>query len=321
MPSSEGSIVLVHRDRKTQRVIQRVLGSTLRAVHVADGPDELRGLLRDHVPELIVASAALYLDGALDEVVAEACARGAVGCIVLADEPHQDAARLIEHADVEHVVASPMPGLAEELTIAAQKLLRRDFFGCEKYLAWGTVLLDTEVTSTTDRHRAVNELVGTVETMGLAARTHAQAMLIADELVSNATHNAPVDDRGDHYLRDVGREVHRELVGRERPRLRWGCDSRYLAIEVTDQYGTIDPTTVRRHLAKASARTMAIRTDTAGAGLGLAMTYASSSQLVFNVEPGYRTQVIALVDVRGRAPTGTAPVPSFHLFYTGGDRA
>ncbi len=51
-------------------------------------------------------------------------------------------------------------------------------------------------------------------------------MLVADELISNAVHDAPVDAAGVHYRRDLPRDVELELDARHQVRLRWGCDAR-----------------------------------------------------------------------------------------------
>ena len=134
------------------------------------------------------------------------------------------------------------------------------------------------------------------------------AMLVADELLSNAVHNAPVDAGGEHFRKDVPRNIEIELAGRDTVKLRWGCDARYLAIEVTDQYGSIDRDTILRALGKDS-----IRETGAGAGMGIALAYRSCDHLVFNLARSKRTEIIALVDVR-YPPTERAPVSSYNVF-------
>ena len=48
-------------------------------------------------------------------------------------------------------------------------------------------------------------------------RVAAQATLIADELLSNAVHNAPVDEHGIHYRADLARSGELELDWLVRP--------------------------------------------------------------------------------------------------------
>jgi hypothetical protein len=209
-----------------------------------------------------------------------------------------------------------MPVLAEELFATVQKLLRNDLFGLEKYLSWGAVAGETEVAGTDDRLRAIGELGRDVERMQIGRRQQAAVMLAADELVLNAIHNAPVDERGGHYLRELPRDQTRALVGRERPKLRWGCDGRWFAVSVRDSYGSAEPATLLRYVAKSLARRGQVRSEGAGAGIGLAMTFQAVTQLVFDVDPGRLTEAIALVDVRPWPTTSLPALASFHIFFT-----
>jgi hypothetical protein len=291
-----------------------VLGATTRPVIVVDTGDAALAL-RDGTPSLIVISSQLRATRSGELLLERAHVQGCPSPIVLHEGGSPGPAELFDSIGLDHLITASMPVLAEELAVAAQKILRRDVFGLEKYLGWGAVVRDTEITSTTDRLRALADLAESVEQMQVGRR-HLQAVeLIADELVLNAIHHAPVDERGRHYLRETVRGAPRELLGRERPRLRWGCDGRLLAIEVTDQYGSLDALTAVRYVAKCLGRPGSVRTEGEGAGIGLAMAYASSSQLVFDVEPGRRAEAIAIIDVRPWPPSAAPSLPSLHLFF------
>jgi hypothetical protein len=310
----DGSILVVHHDRKAQRVVERVLGATLRPVILVDSGDAALAL-RDGTPSLLVISSRLRAAPSGELLLERARIQGCTDVIVLHDGPSPTAAELFDAGGFEHLVSSTMPVLAEELAITAAKLLRRDVFGLEKYLAWGAVTRETIVTSTTDRLRAVASVAASVESMHVGRRQQQAAELVTDELVLNAIHHAPVDARGQRYLAAVPRGAAHELVGRERPRLRWGCDGRVLAIEVTDSFGTLDAATTLAYVARCLGRPGAVRAEGEGSGIGLAMAFTASSQLVFNVEPGRRTQVIAVIDVRPWPSRVAADLPSLHLFH------
>jgi hypothetical protein len=134
------------------------------------------------------------------------------------------------------------------------------------------------------------------------------AQLVTDELISNAVHNAPIDASGVRYRREAPRDRPIALDAAHAVDLRWGCDARYLAIEVTDRYGSLDRETILRALASSSVR----ETGT-GAGMGLALSYRSSDHLVFNLEPGRRTEIIALIDVR-QTPAERVAASSYNVF-------
>jgi len=87
-----------------------------------------------------------------------------------------------------------------------------------------------------------------------------------------------------------------------------------LAIEVTDHFGSLDAATIRTHLAKLADRSTRPRQGNGGAGLGLAMAFLASTQLVFHLCPGRCTQAIGLIDLRSRPDGVRTLVPSLHIF-------
>jgi hypothetical protein len=314
MPEPDGSIVVVHADRRTQRMLQRILGTVGREVVTCDGLDSFKYALDEGPAVLVVISTACRLAAGAEQLIERALHDGCMAVIVVHEERIDVPPELFDVGSMCHLVTAAMPVLAEELFATVQKLLRKDLFGFEKYLAWGALAGETEVLSTDDRLRAIGELGRDVERMQIGRRQQAAVMLAADELVLNAVHNAPVDERGRRYLRDLPRDKVRQLLGRERPKLRWGCDGRWFAISVRDAYGSLEPATAVRYVAKSLARRGQIRSEGAGAGIGLAMTYSAVTQLVFDLDPGRVTEAIALIDVRPWPTTAIPPLASFHLF-------
>lgn len=312
MPELDGSILVVHPDRREQKVLQRVLGAIGRAVRVVDGLPAAEAALADGTPAALVVASAVRLDPGADAVVARA--GGAARCVVVHDGRGAAPPALFGDGSLRHLVTAAMPVLAEELFITVQKLLRADLFGLDKYLAWGAFTGETEVVATDDRLRVVAELGNELELMQIGRRQQAALALAADELILNAVHHAPLDAAGARYLRPLPRDATRDLVGRERPRVRWGCDGRWFAIGVRDAWGSIDAATLTRYVAKSLARRAQVRTEGPGAGIGLAMTFAAVTQLVFEVEPGVATEAIALVDVRPWPPQAVPLCASYHAY-------
>lgn len=303
------SILIVHPDRKTQRVVQRILGVTAHTVDVADDLEQGIRLLAHLQPVLVVVDASVVATARFGELVDAARARGAEACMTLLGGGAIDQVpTILGLGAVTNLLVHPMPVLAEELTITAQKLIRNDLFGAEKYLLWGTDLATTTLIRGSQRAELVGELSEQVRARGQSARVASMAMLVADELISNAVHNAPVDAAGEHYRRELPRDQELELDGRHEVRVRWGCDARYLAIEVTDGFGSLDRDTILRALAKND-----VRETGSGAGMGISIAYRSCDHLVFNLAPGKRSQIIALIDVR-HPPTERLSASSYNVF-------
>lgn len=287
--------------------MQRVLGSTGYRVDIADDLDQGVRLLSHLQPVLVVVDGSAAAGA--EDLLAAARARGAEACMTLIDSAQlAQTPRILSLAAVTNLLVHPMPVLGEELTITAQKLIRGDLFGAEKYLLWGTELRITTLTRASQRAHVVNDLAEQLRARGQSARVASMAMLVTDELLSNAVHNAPVDDHGSHYRADLARDVELELDARHQVVLRWGCDGRYLAIEVTDRFGSLDRETILRALVPTG-----VKDGSAGAGMGIALSYRSCDHLVFNLSPGRRTEVIALIDIR--YPLGErVPASSYNVF-------
>ena len=305
----EQSILVVHPDRKTQRLVQRILGATGHRVELADDLDHAMRMVEEHNPALVVVDGSAASSPLGDAFFAAAQKRGAEACMTLTGEgAYAHVSKILGTGAITNLLVHPMPVLAEELTITAQKLLRRDLFGVEKYLLWGTELHALTITRASQRAHIIDQLSEAVRSRGQSARIASMAMLVADELISNAVHNAPVDAEGVHYRKESARDVELELDERHQVGLRWGCDARYLAIEVTDWFGTLDQHAILNALARSD-----VRQAGGGAGMGLALTYRSCDQLIFNLAPGTRTEIIALIDVR-YPPSERTAVSSYNVF-------
>lgn len=307
-----GDILFVHADRKAQRQIGRILATCQRRVVTAETLGDGSRCLTQPIALAIVSShladGPRYVD-----FCHEVAATGTVN-IVLGEGPLAEILPLLSAHRLCHIASADPVALVDELPVTAQKLLRGDVFGLEKYLTWAAEIRSTTVETTTDRRRALADLHEFLVAIGLSPRHERQATLVADELLSNAIHNAPLDPTGRHYLRDEPRDAHRALEARERPQLRWGYDGRYVAIEVTDQWGTVDGDELRGSIGKLADRGSSPRPGPGGAGLGVAMAYQASSAMIFNLAPGRATQALALIDLRARPDGRRALIPGFHLF-------
>ncbi len=307
---------MVCRDRRVQRQIQRILGATLHTLDIAEGVEEAAALCGVHVPALLVIDQELLQGPEGVGLLTEADRLGVGACLVLASPGSlPDLPRLLRAGAITNLLGRAMPTLAEELTVTALKVLRHDIFGIEKYMTWGVPVVARKVTRSDERADLVDELTATVKGLGIGSRAAQMAALVADELMTNAIFNAPIDAAGTATRRDERRDTVRSLSGREEIWLRYACDARYLAIEVTDQWGSLSRSTILACLAKGVSRDVnKVIMHGGGAGIGVGLVYDSCHHLVFNIHPNQRTQVIGLIDLRV-SPQDLAQTPSsFNIF-------
>lgn len=296
---------MAHPDRKAQRALQRLVGATLSKVDVVADID---ALLR-----VVDADTVVVVDGALAVTRPDLRDAPARAWIAVPGEGSAPSDGVLTSQLLatgwEHVVAHPMPLLAEELLTTVQKLLRRDVFGLEKYMSWGAEVRSYTLEDARDRDGAVAELAKDVVAVGLPDRVGSLVSVIADELIANALYAAPVDASGTRFRAHDARDQSRALTGRDAVTVRWATDARNVAIEVRDTWGSIDPAAIAKRLASAGTQ----NAGTGEGGMGLQLAYACCNQFVIGVAAGELTEVITLLDVRYK-PTELGRNASFHAF-------
>ena len=313
---ARGGILVVHKERKTQRTIQRILGATRLEVEACDSVAAAAAQLDAHAPRLVVLDHRLLATPEGVALAERASKSTHAACLILlTDGLATEMPRLFSTASLTNLLVNPMPMLAEELSITALKLLRKDLFGLEKYLTWGAQPVEEVLADARDRSTMVEALGTEVRRLGLGSHIATLSCLVADELLSNALYKAPVDEQGKPSRVDEPRHSPRALSGRDTVTLRHACDGRYLAIEVADRFGSLDRSTILANLARAvnQGAPDTVQWTRSGAGMGLGLVYSCCTHLVFNIGVGRRTEVIALLDVRFQ-PRGPDPISSFNVF-------
>lgn len=298
-------LVVAHPDRKAQRALQRLVGATLCPVEVVADVPALQRLVAGAPDAIVVIDGALALS---HPGLHELPVRAAIAVPGEGAQPMDGG--MVDQllvAGWQHIVAHPMPILAEELLATVQKVLRADVFGLEKYVAWGAEVRSYVLADARERDTAVATLARDVVSVGLPERVGSLVSVIADELIANALYAAPIDERGERFRAAEARDAGRPLAERDVVTVRWATDARYLAIEVRDRHGTLEPSAISARLA-ASAKLA-----TAESGMGLPLAYACCNQFVINVAPRAMTEVITLLDVRYK-PTELGRSASFHAF-------
>ena len=204
----------------------------------------------------------------------------------------------------------------QELIVTCQKLLTQDIFGLEKYLAtWGVCVHETNITSTDSKAQAMEELEAFLEHIDCHGTIIPAISLVADELLMNAIFNAPIEG-GVRKYSTIDRSHPLVLGPAEQVRFRYACDGKYVAVSVSDNFGSLDREVVIRYLEQAFIGKRAqIEQKQGGAGIGLYLVFNSITQLVFNIEEDQQTEVIAMFYIRSGARTFRTSGRSLNLFF------
>lgn len=312
-------VLVIHPTLAVRRRLACVLATLRRPVvtveTIAEGLDQLA-----LGPALAFVEHAPCLEPDGKRFLAESSARGCASVVLVgAETPLLDVGLLLQSAAFGHlVVDGGLPSLAETVLVTALKLLRRDVFGIEKYLAWGVEPVRLVLETAGARRALVASLHDDLIAQGWGRRVASRAAHTADELLSNAVFNAPVDAEGKHPRAPLSRTEDWPLTGQDRVELSYACDGRFVALAVEDRYGSLDPLLGLAGLARHFTGQLEPRDGVGGAGIGLALACRHVDQLIFNIAPETRTEVIGLIDVRtlGR-PGSEVPSVNFFVFRSG----
>jgi hypothetical protein len=203
----------------------------------------------------------------------------------------------------------------EELIITAEKLLRNDLFGIQKYLLWGVEPLCVTIQESQRKQEYVREVAGYAAGLGCSERTIELIETIVDELVTNAIFNAPRTATGEPKYARLSRREHVVLEDRETAQLQFACDGDYIAIAQVDPFGSLTQETVVTYLNRCLVKGPSQFSEaTGGAGIGLFRVFQSLSKFIVNIDPGRKTEVISLIDLRLSMKRFRQAAKSFHIF-------
>jgi hypothetical protein len=203
----------------------------------------------------------------------------------------------------------------DELIITAEKLLRNDLFGLQKYLLWGVEPYCVMIRDSSDKPRYIREVASYAASLGCNERTVEMVETVVDELVTNAIFNAPRNPDGTAKYAKLSRRERVVLDEAEAAELQFACDGEYIAIAQIDPFGALTQDTVVSYLNRCLVKGPQQFSDaTGGAGIGLYRVFQSLSKFVVNIDPGHKTEVISLIDLRMSMRRFRQAAKSFHIF-------
>lgn len=212
-----------------------------------------------------------------------------------------------------HVIRDAEDPDDDELVVTSVKLTSGDIFGLEKYLAWGVKVNDAKVQSYEAKREALLAVTASARDAGARRPTIARIESVVDELLMNAMYDAPAVANG---TTPVTPNRISDQVGDSEAKLRWASDGRYFAVSVEDRYGALAKDVILDHLQRARLERGRPRASqqNGGAGLGLYFILSSVTRFIANVDPGRRTEVVCLFDLKQGGRDSDTCARSLHVF-------
>jgi len=200
----------------------------------------------------------------------------------------------------------------DEFIASATKALRGDVFGLQKYFPWGVTTFSMQVQNYEEKSRAIDILLRYAKLAGVRGPVRDRIQLVCDELMMNALYHAPVDKEGKELFAGQSLKDLAKLDKVPAIQVQYGCSGRYFGVSVRDAGGSLSRVRALDYLMRAKSGSM-IESKAGGGGLGRVSVLKSVSKLIFNLDPGYSTEVIGLFDMELFAK-GKVGARSLHVF-------
>jgi hypothetical protein len=203
----------------------------------------------------------------------------------------------------------------DELIVTSSKMLRRDIFGLDKYLMWGVEPYRLEIPESRFKMDYVHRVAEYARRLGCNERIVEMVETVVDELITNAIYNAPRDRDGNAKYAKMSRRDPVVLEPHEVGTLEFACDGNHIAVSQSDPFGALTHDTIVSYLNRCLVKgPQQISDASGGAGIGLYRVFQSLSKFIINIEPGVKTEVISLIDLRLSMKQFRQLPKSFHIF-------
>ncbi len=317
-PEEPGALsgLLVDADKQHARSVARVLRSIVPHVDTVERVEDAPARAFD----LVLLNYDALDDQERARSVQRFCAERDRGRLVLCSAVRRPEALsvLFGELGVRNMLGRHEEVDGQELLITVQKILRDEIFGIEKYFPWGASHLRFTLDNSGGRDAIREQARALAEALGTQSRMVELFCTVVDELTTNAIYNAPIDEHGAERFSHLKRGEPVSLQRGEGIEVVLSSDGRTLGCAVSDPFGSLGANTIVDYLGRCFRRgDDQISDRSGGAGLGLFTVYESCSQLVVNIDARRRTEMIGLIDIRGRFRDFAERPKSFNVFVAG----
>lgn len=307
------NVLLMDTERKQLVLAKMAVGSSGVKMDVASDVPTAQGFLN-----LNKYDAVIFDESCKDILVDLIPLRESTKIVLMTSKKVQENLQIIKQLEqVDNVITrdpDEKQHTIKTLLTTLTKVLNNDVFGIEKYLSWGVDIQQKKISSSTERLGLRDEMVEYFNRLGIRKTILERIYLVTEELLMNAIYDAPTGSDGSSLYNHLSRKTEVTLDSHHQSILRYGCDGIYLAVSVTDPFGSLEKKVILDYLQSCyTGQAGSLNVNKGGAGRGLHQIIENSDLTIFNVKPGKKTEVISLFFTES---TKKEPNPSFHFFYT-----
>lgn len=182
---------------------------------------------------------------------------------------------------------------------AVTKILTKHHFGMEPYISFGAEVQTERIQSSDQRADLLKQLDQYLESCGVRQAYRERARLVAEELLMNAIYDAPSDPiDGKPLFNHLPRTEKVVLAPQQQGHFSFVFDGTKILLSVRDPFGSLKPQTIYKYLKNCyslAPEEINVQQGKGGAGRGLHQIVEASSELIFNLSPSKKTEVISVI--------------------------
>lgn len=306
------NVLLVDQDRKQLVLAKMAVGSSGVKMDVTSDLETAKNLIKMNKYDAII------FDESCKDIISELenLKNRSKLVLILSKKVEDNIPTLKSLSQIDNVITRDPED--KQLTIKTllttlSKLLNDDIFGIEKYLSWGVDIQSKKIATSSERLSLKDEMTQYFKHLGIRTTILEKLFLVTEELLMNAIYDAPADKNGNSLFNHLSRKVEVVLDSHQQSQLSYACDGIYLAVAVTDPFGTLTKKIITDYLDSCyNGQAGTLNEGKGGAGRGLHQIIQNSDLTIFNVKPGKKTEVISLFFTEINKKEST---PSFHYFF------
>ncbi len=164
---SKKRLLILDADRKHQRIYRMAIGGSKVDLQIAESPQEFLQQIQEHPFDLLALHHSWL---SLTPEIVKSSQHSRI-VVMSSEDTLKNLAMMRQNPHVAHIIPLNLPRLMlqQMLLIHLSKLLTRDIFGIEKYLAWGFEVKEKPLPTMDQRDFLVRQVREDLEKMGLEA--------------------------------------------------------------------------------------------------------------------------------------------------------
>ncbi|MBA3452766.1 MAG: hypothetical protein H0T42_06735 [Deltaproteobacteria bacterium] len=300
MASKPPRTLVIAQDPGTHTLVERVTRDARQPIRLTSVLEVTADGAAD-VPLLVLGEPELTAD--LPEHIEKLRAGGPTPMLIALIDESQDRRAALDRVLAQHIDHLIPSAAIEDLLLATlRKLDSGEYFGLEYYLRPGIETLFWTLGASHEKAVVLDEIKKIAGEVKCHPRITDLLVTAVDEMIINALY------RPDPAAEEAGQSSRPVTVA-------CGCDGRFLAVSVLDEYGRFRHQDLVDAIRKALEHEQhGIAETAAHASLGFRLMLGALSHLVINVDPGRRTEIIGLVDLRRSLKDHRSAVPGLGMF-------